>query len=113
MRGYYAGDEYGDTGWSGSVELRTPFLATQVPLWAESAPTWLRGSVFVDGAQRFPLDTSPGRDLHRSLLGVGLGVSGNINNHFDVRIAVGWPLLDTANTRAGDPHAYFSVGGQF
>lgn len=113
VRGYYEGDEYGDTGWFGSVELRTPFLATQVPLWAESAPTWLRGSVFVDGAQRFPLDTSLGRDPYRSLLGVGFGLSANINNHFDMRIAVGWPLLDTANTRAGEPRAYFSVGGQF
>lgn len=113
VRGYYEGDEYGDTGWSGSLELRTPFLATQVPLWTDSALTWLRGSVFVDGAQRFPLDTSPGHDPYRSLLGAGFGVSANINNHFDVRLAVGWPLLTSANSFAGDPRAHFSVGGQF
>jgi hemolysin activation/secretion protein len=113
VRGYYEGDEYGDNGWTGSVELRTPFRNTQVPVWSGNAPTWLRGSIFLDGGQRFPGDTSLGRGPFRSLLDAGFGLSANINNHFDMRLAVGWPLLDTMNTRAGDPRTYFSVGGQF
>jgi DNA-binding transcriptional LysR family regulator len=31
----------------------------------------------------------------------------------DLRIAVGWPLLDASNAKAGTARAYFSLGGQF
>jgi len=113
VRGYYEGDEYGDSGWSGSVELRTPYIASQVPLWTESAPAWLRGVAFVEGGQRFAMAKAFSRDPSNSLLGVGFGVSANLNNHLDMRIAVGWPLLNSFNTAAGDPRAHFSVGGQF
>jgi hemolysin activation/secretion protein len=44
---------------------------------------------------------------------VGFGLSANINNHLDVRLAVGWPLRDSVNTSAYDPRVYFSLGGQF
>jgi hemolysin activation/secretion protein len=113
VRGYYEGDEYGDLGWFGSGELRTPFLATTVPYWSGSTPVWLRALVFVDGGQRFLLGTSALGNPFPSLLGTGFGVSANLNNHFDMRIAVGWPLLDSANTRAGEPRAHFAIGGQF
>lgn len=113
VRGYYEGDEYGDAGWFGSLELRTPYLARQVPVGAETAPTWLRGSVFVDSGQRYRLDNRLGHDPYRTLLSAGFGLSANLNNHFDLRLAVGWPLFDTLNTRAGDPRAHFTVGGQF
>ena len=113
VRGYYEGEEYGDAGWNGSVELRTPFLATAVPYWSGDTPAWLRAVVFVDGGQRFPMGNSAAGNPFPSLLGTGFGVSANLNNHFDLRIAVGWPLLDSANTRAGEPRAHFAVGGQF
>ncbi len=113
VRGYYEGDEYGDTGWFGSAELRTPFLTTQAPIWSGTVPTWLRGSIFFDAAQRYPLDTSPGRDPFRTLLGTGFSLSANINNHLDMRITVGWPLRDSFNTQAYEPRVNFSLGGQF
>ncbi len=113
VRGYFEGDEYGDAGWFGSVEARTPFLVARVPTWADFAPVWVRGLVFVDYGQRFLLDSDAGGDPTRSLLGTGFGLSANINNRVDMRIAVGWPLLDSANTSAGDPRVYFSLGGQF
>lgn len=113
VRGYYEGDEYGDMGWFGSAELRTPFLATQVPIWSGYVPTWLRGSVFLDGSQRYFLDPTPGHDPYRTLLGTGFGVSANINHHLDMRITVGWPLRDSFNTQAYEPRVNFSLGGQF
>jgi len=113
VRGYFEGDVYGEDGWFGSVELRTPFLATQVPTWSDPVPLWLRASVFVDGGQAFLLDPNAGLTPTTSLLGTGFGVSGNINNHFDVKITVGWPLRDSANTSAYEPSVYFSLGGQF
>ena len=113
VRGYFEGDEYGDAGWFGSAEVRTPFITARVPSWSAFVPAWVRGSIFVDGGQRFMFDRIAGLDSSKSLLGAGFGLSANINNHLDMRITVGWPLLDTFNTRAGDPRVYFSLGGQF
>ncbi len=113
VRGYYEGDQYGDTGWFGSVELRTPFITGDVPVWTGTAPVWLRGSVFFDVSQRYPMDTSPGRDIYRTLAGTGFGLSANINNRVDAKLIVGWPLEDSANTRAGEVRANFSIGAQF
>lgn len=113
VRGYYEGDEYGDAGWFGSVELRTPFIARQVPIWAGSVPAWVRASIFLDGGQRFLVDAGPGPDATSSLLGAGFGFSANINNRFDLRVTVAWPLRDSGQTSANDPRAYFSLGGQF
>lgn len=113
VRGYYEGDQYGDTGWFGSAELRTPFITAHAPIWSGSVPAWLRGSIFFDVAQRYPLDTSPGHDPFRTLMGAGFGLSANVNNHLDMRIAVGWPLRDSFNTEAYEPRVNFSLGGQF
>ena len=113
VRGYYEGDQYGDTGWFGSVELRTPFITGDVAVWSGVAPVWLRGSIFFDVSQRYPMDTSPGRDIYRTLTGTGFGLSANINNRVDAKLIVGWPLEDSANTRAGDVRANFSIGAQF
>ncbi|HVV72481.1 MAG TPA: ShlB/FhaC/HecB family hemolysin secretion/activation protein, partial [Verrucomicrobiae bacterium] len=113
VRGYFEGDEYGDAGWSGSIELRSPFVLTRVPGWAGDWPVWVRGAAFVDGGQRFLFQAPTGIPATRALLGTGFGLSVNINNHVDMRITVGWPIRDSANTHAGDPHAYFSLGGQF
>lgn len=113
VRGYYEGDQFGDSGWFASIELRTPFLRSSVPLPGKSVPAWIRGSIFVDYGQRLLLEHSPGAPGTLSLWGAGVGLSANVNNHIDLRVAVGWPLLDSPNIEAGDPRAYFSVGGQF
>lgn len=113
VRGYLEGDDYGDAGWAGGIELRTPFLNTEVPTWSGPAPVWIRGSMFLDGGQRFLLEPSPGSVSTRSLLGTGLGISANVNSHVDMRIAVGWPLRDSANSVVGEPRAYLSLGGEF
>lgn len=113
VRGYYEGAEYGDHGWFGSAELRTPFLNTRVPLWTESAPVWMRGSVFMDYGQRFLYDNDRPIPSEASLWGAGFGVSANLNQAVDLRVVVGWPLRDSGESRAGDPRAYFSLGGQF
>lgn len=113
VRGYYEGDEYGDTGWFGSTELRTPYITGNVPVWSGSAPVWLRGSVFFDVAQRYPLDTSSGRDRFRTLAGAGFTLSANINNRLDAKLVVGWPLEDSPNSRAGTARASISLGAQF
>jgi len=113
VRGYYEGDEYGDSGWFGSVELRTPFLTTEVAVVGGFTPVWLRGSIFVDGGQAFLLDGAATSQATVSLAGVGFALSANINNRMDARITVGVPLRNSANTEVGNPRVYFSLGGQF
>ena len=53
VRGYFEGDEYGDSGWFGSVEARTPSFATRVATIDNFVPAWVRGSVFLDGGNAF------------------------------------------------------------
>ncbi|HEX5223170.1 MAG TPA: POTRA domain-containing protein [Verrucomicrobiae bacterium] len=113
VRGYYEGDVYGDCGWFGSVELRAPYLATDVAVVDGVTPVWLRGSLFVDAGQAFNLDDVPGLDQREFLWSTGFGLSANINNRVDVKIAVAWPLAHSPNTEAYQPRAMFSLGGQF
>jgi len=113
VRGYFEGDDYGDAGWFGSLEARTPYFETRVASINDYVPAWARASVFVDYGQRFLLDAPAGTSSARSLLGAGFGLIGNINNHVDVRVTVAWPLLNSANTRAPGTHVYFTLGGQF
>lgn len=113
VRGYFEGDDYGDAGWFGSAELRTPYFKTQVASVHDFVPTWLRASVFVDYGQRYLLEAPVGSSCSRSLLGTGFGLSANVNNHVEAKLAVGWALFDSANTRAGDARVYFTIGGQF
>lgn len=113
VRGYMEGDEFGDHGWFGSLELRTPFLEQRVPVGSEFAPTWVRAIAFTDAGQRFLDDASTPGTATRTLLASGFGVSANIDNRVDLRIVVGWPFFDTPNTEAGVPRVVFSLGGQF
>jgi hemolysin activation/secretion protein len=113
VRGYYEGDEFGDHGWFGSLELRSPFLQERVPVGSDFAPVWLRGTAFVDAGQRILSDAPVAARSVRTLMGAGFGVSANLNNRVDLRIVVGWPLFETLNTESGDPRVYFSLGGQF
>jgi hypothetical protein len=113
VRGYFEGDEQGDSGWSASLEARTPFFKTQVATVDDFVPTWLRASVFLDYGQRYLLGPQPGVSRVRSLMGSGFGVSANINNHLEARVAVGWAMFDSANTQAGLPFVHFALGAQF
>ena len=113
VRGYDEGEEHGDHGWFGSVELRTPYWRPAVAGGDRDYPAWLRAVVFVDLGQRANNVTLDRGARARTLWGAGIGLSANLNNHFDLRLAVGWPLLDTGHTTAGEPRAHFAVGGQF
>ncbi|MBC8097025.1 MAG: BamA/TamA family outer membrane protein [Akkermansiaceae bacterium] len=113
VRGYYEGDDYGDAGWFGSAEIKSPFVAGRVPIWSGVVPVWLRVSAFADVGQRFLLDTTAPLDRDLILWGAGFALSANINNRLDARLAVAWPFADSANTKAFEPRAYFSLGGQF
>jgi len=113
VRGYYEGDQYGDCGWTGSVELRSPYLETKVRAFSGFVPAWLRASLFTDVGQRILLEPASETDSSLWLLGAGFGLSANVNNHLDARMSVAWPFLSTPNTAREDLRANFSIGGQF
>jgi len=113
VRGYFEGDEYGDAGWFGGLELRTPTRQRPFPTPVGEASSWWRGFVFLEGGQRFLLGDTTGLSATESLLGTGLGVSAGLSSRLDMRVQLAWPLLDSRNTRAFDPHASLMLGGQF
>lgn len=113
VRGYYEGDQYGDCGWSGSVELRSPYWGAQIAALPGYVPAWLRASIFTDCGQRMLLAAPDGTGPSLWLIGAGFGLSANLNNHLDARMTIAWPFTTTPNTTRYDMHAYFSVGGQF
>lgn len=113
VRGYFEGDQYGDAGWNGSVELRSRYFVTEVAGLTHPVPVWIRGYVFTDWGQRVFLENVNGSPSSAWLCGTGVGLSANVNNHLDARLIVAWPLLRSVNTPPGEPHAYFSIGGQF
>lgn len=113
VRGYYEGDVFGDAGWFTSAEVRTPYIQAPVPIGPRAVPVWLRASVFVDYGRGHYLESTATTPDNITLWGAGVGASANVNNVFDVRLSIGWPLIDSPNRKAGDPRAYFSVGGQF
>jgi len=113
VRGYYEGDQYGDCGWNGSLELRTSYWETRVASVSKSVPAWLRASVFTDCGESLLLEPANGADPNRWLWGAGFGLSANVNNHVEARLTVAWPLLTTPNTERGEARANLSIGGQF
>jgi len=112
VRGYYEGDEYGDSGWNGTVELRSPFFETRAASLSGSVPAWLRACVFTDAGEGFLLEPSS-TDGSFWLWGAGFGLSANVNNHLEARVCVAWPLVSTPYTERDTVRANFSIGGQF
>jgi hemolysin activation/secretion protein len=112
VRGYYEGDAYGDSGWNGTVELRSPYFGPRVATLSGTVPAWLRASVFTDVGQGFLLEPAS-TDESFWLWGAGFGLSANVNNHLEARVCVAWPLISTPYTERGTPRVNFSIGGQF
>jgi hemolysin activation/secretion protein len=73
----------------------------------------LRPSFFVDYGERYLLDPPPSRRSTERMLGTGLGFYVTAGEHFDARFTVGWAVLGTPGTHAGQARGYFSVGYQF
>lgn len=112
VRGYFEGDSVADAGWNLSGELRTPQMALQVPVGDTTAPAWLRGLMFMDFGQVYPMVREAAVN-RRDLWSVGVGVSASLNNNLDLKVTLGWPLIDSVNSQRGEPRANLSVGGQF
>ncbi len=111
VRGYREGEAYGDTGWRSLFDLHAPAIQTgALPTGQTSIPVNLRPSLFMDFGEAWRLQ--PGTKGVQQW-GTGADLLVTASDHFAARLTVGWALLGTALTHAGNINAYFSMGFQF
>ena len=111
VRGYQAGESYGDTGWRTQFDLRAPPVNIgYFPTQDGEVPAYLRCSAFMDYGEVYHLDSTLAAIRQ---WGTGFGFYLTAGNHFDARLTLAYALLATPMTPAGDVQAYFSVGYQF
>jgi hemolysin activation/secretion protein len=111
VRGYQEGEEYGDSGWRTSLELRAPAFRDMPAPDGWPRMDW-RASAFIDYGERYLIDPQ-GRQGGVPMLGSGASLYVTVGEHFDARLTLAIALLDTPRTKAGEGIAYFSVGAQF
>jgi hemolysin activation/secretion protein len=111
VRGYQAGESYGDTGWRTQFDLRAPPVNVgYFPTQDGEVPAYLRCSVFMDYGEAYRLDSTLAAIRQ---WGTGAGFYLTAGSHFDARLTLAYALLATPTTPAGGIQAYFSVGYQF
>jgi len=110
VRGYQEGEVFGDTGWRGTIELKTP--PHLVGLAYGRANLTLRGSVYMDYAETYLLDPQ-GRADRIPLWGVGMGWVALVGTHWEARFLFSVPLERTATTSPFQPRFNFALTGQF
>jgi hemolysin activation/secretion protein/AraC-like DNA-binding protein len=133
VRGYQAGQAYGDTGWRVTIEPRTPQISIgMVGNEGDEVPVWLRGSVFMDYGQISVLNgfyvkeaslngpvigSIPGNPGTVDFWGTGWSLTANIGSHLDARLTMAFPLINTGGEPGWSPlhevQIYFGVGAQF
>ncbi len=109
VRGYFQSEIVGDNGITGSVEFRTPSLATYLGSFVDE----LRFFGFAETG--FTRVISPLVD-QRSDFGIGSvggGTRFKLFNRLSGELVVGVPVVPTANVRKGDPRITFSAKSEF
>jgi len=110
VRGYHEGEVFGDTGWHASLEQETPpFVVGTV---YGHTPLTLRGTAYMDFADTFLLDPQ-GRPSHTALWSVGIGGVASIGSHWQARLLLSIPLLNSPTVNAYEPYFNFMLTGQF
>jgi len=110
VRGYREGEVFGDTGWRVTSEIKTP--PHVVGIVYGKTPLVVRGSIFMDYAEAYLIDTL-GRQGRIPLWGTGFGGVATIGSHWEARMLFGWPLESTSTTEAGQPRFDFGLSFQF
>jgi hemolysin activation/secretion protein len=112
VRGYQEGENYSDSGWRLSLDLRAPpHQVGAFPVAGGSVPAFVRPSVFTDYGEGYQLGR-PNAVTDRQW-GTGFGVFLTAGQHFEARLSLAWALHHTPTTSVGGIQAYFSVGTQF
>jgi hemolysin activation/secretion protein len=106
VRGYLEAEASADAGATGTLELRSPSLASLI---GEKTGDW-RVYLFADGGVLHMNDALPGSAANFELASVGFGTRLRVRDHFSASMDAGIPLLDESRTEAYDIRYNFSVG---
>jgi hemolysin activation/secretion protein/AraC-like DNA-binding protein len=108
VRGYREGEYYGDNGWAGQTEIRTPIF------WrgASALKIGTQATAFMDYGQAWLIDPLPGQASQQHLWGAGVGLNFNFGAYVESHILLGWPLIDGPDSRAGRNRVYFSLSAK-
>ncbi|MBU0994146.1 MAG: BamA/TamA family outer membrane protein [Proteobacteria bacterium] len=114
VRGYKENEATGDSGISGTIEIRLPDVGTilyHMTPWLN--PSSIRPYLFYDIAELSVQQPLPEQKSEFTLQGTGMGLRGNITQYFHYQFDMGYPLVSTENIDSGDLQFYFKVSGEF
>lgn len=117
VRGYLEGVAQGDTGWLGSVELRSPNGAGLVnPSGATAQTAWvqdLTAFAFMDVAQVRLSEPLPGQAASDMLMGTGLGLRLTGRYGLSLALDLARPHKTTATVTTKDTRLHARLGWKF
>jgi outer membrane protein assembly factor BamA len=112
VRGYQEGEVFGDTGWHVSLEQQTP--PHVIGMVHGNLPLTVRGSVYMDYARVYLLDSTRGQSTKEDdLWGTGFGTVASVGSQWEARMLFSLPLLQTVYTSPYRPFFNFSLTAQF
>ena len=114
VRGYKESEVTGDSGMSGTMEIRLPDGGPVVENRLHSGVSLsLQPYLFYEAATLSVKQPSAGQKSGFTLQGIGGGIRGHISRFFHYQLDVGCPLVRTDDTGSGDLRFYFKVSGEF
>lgn len=105
VRGYLSAEDTGDNGAIGSVELRSPSIAS----WAGDAVNDWRFHFFIDGSRVLLIDPLPDQRGRFTLLSTGVGTRFVLFRYLNGELEFAYPLKNGARTKAHDGRLLFNV----
>ncbi|HEY1789092.1 MAG TPA: POTRA domain-containing protein, partial [Verrucomicrobiae bacterium] len=111
VRGYHEGEVFGDTGWHATLEEDTP--PHVVGIVYDGQPLTIRGSIYMDRATAYLLDSPPGSAGSTRLWGTGFGFTASIGAHWSSQFLFSLPLTSTGITTRYVPYFNFALTAQF
>jgi hemolysin activation/secretion protein len=112
VRGYREGEQFGDTGWRITSELKLPAYRIGYVGAGTDCPLIVRASVFMDYADTYLLDRT-GVPPSTALWGTGIGGVATLGANWEAHLLFSFPLLSTATSEAYQLRVAFALSAQF
>ena len=109
MRGYLESEVLGDNAILGTLEFRSPSLAT----WLGTKVDDWRFYIFTDAGMLTLNDSLPEQQDRFDLASYGVGTRFRVLDHLEGSLDLGLPLIDQNPTEAGDLLLTFQMSADF
>jgi len=107
VRGYQEGEFYGDTGWMGQAELRSPYY------WRGAGRRFgTQVTAFTDYGEGYLVAPGATQNSVQALWGTGVGINFKLGPHVESHVLIAWPLINSPDTRYGHERIMFSLSAQ-